>query len=151
MPKKKVSTPSNLKPEFGAKAAFVRSKPGISAPDVVTMAKTEGLEVTAAYVHNIRANDNKSAESATNGRVSTISPMNRDGESLDRYDAEFRAVAVKIGLPRAKALLEKLMIQVDELISGPKAVIIGPRRRGRPVGSKNSAKPSAPSNSSGGS
>src|SRR5690242_7073625 len=42
--------PRKAKPAFGAKAAFVRAHPSISAGELVTLAEQEGMSLTVGHI-----------------------------------------------------------------------------------------------------
>jgi hypothetical protein len=123
--KKATAKRSDAKPEFGAKAVFIRKYRKLSAAEIVAKAAEAGISLTANHVYNTRALDKKNkgktrraakaagpaakAKTATNGRRSTAS----SGAST-ATEAAFRNAIALMGLTRAR----ELFAEVEAAIRG---------------------------------
>jgi hypothetical protein len=93
--------------QLGAKAAFVRSNPNLSAQELVSAAKKQGMALTAGHVYNIRAADKK--KETGNGtqeiqRRDETQPSSK-GSSTDE---QLRTLVIRVGLDRAEQVLSEL-------------------------------------------
>lgn len=90
---------------YKSKADFVRAQP-LSMPtaDVVAAGKAAGLSITAVDVAGTRNYDRRKGA----GKGSSSTPLSRKDDARDA----FRSLAIRIGLDRARALLDALEKEV---------------------------------------
>jgi hypothetical protein len=102
-----------------SKAAFVRSFPTITpAKEVVAKAKSQGIQLTDAYVYNVRATSKVVKKSAAKKKRSrTNTKVARAGSPEERL----RAAAAELGLARAISLLRAEHARLQKLKSKSKA------------------------------
>lgn len=92
--------------KFGSKSEFVRSNPGLSAPELVALADKQGISLTTSHVYNIRATDKKKRTGGT-----TEAPALRaaavTGAVSNSSDAEnqFRLLLIRLGTDKVDQLL----------------------------------------------
>ncbi len=121
------------KAAFGAKSQFVRSKPDITAQEVVELAKKQGIKLTASHVYNIRANDKKKNQGGSKSPVVKTSRKSKAKNGLvaraNRSNApaplegQFRTLVLRMGLDRAEQIFSELKstlsTDVRALMSAP--------------------------------
>lgn len=92
------------KARWGDKAAFVRAHaPSVSGPEIVDRARQKGLNLSLAYVHNIRSAAKKEAQQRIRERGAGIT--RRPPEKLEQ---DFKKLAFVLGVERSKRLLSRL-------------------------------------------
>jgi hypothetical protein len=100
----------------GAKATFVRANPNATVADLVKLAKKQGITLTAGHVYNIRAEEKKKGQSATNGRAAPSlaqgSTSRSDGPQLD---AQLRTLVIRMGLDRAERIFSELKASLSRM------------------------------------
>lgn len=90
------------KPRFGAKSEFVRSLDrGLPAARVVELAAARGMQVSTAFVYNIRSAE--SSKSRRNG-------VRKRGPSQAPHGHEdvLRAAIAQLGIRRARQILDEV-------------------------------------------
>jgi hypothetical protein len=115
---KKSASPSPLLKKGMSKAAFVRCFPNATpAKEVVAKARSQGLQLTDAYVYNVRATSKarrnpptRSVRKRKADRLILKVGRGRKAEDL------LRAVAAKLGLARAIAVLKAEHARVRKLL-----------------------------------
>jgi hypothetical protein len=105
------------KAPHGSKATFVRANPSVAAPELLKLAKQQGIALTLGHVYNIRASDK--AKHRTNGS-SQPSAEARPAASaakteLPRLDAQLRTLVLRIGLDRAEQIFSELKSSLSRL------------------------------------
>ena len=90
-----------------SKTAFVRSLPStMTAKDVVSKAKSEGIQISEAYVYSIRS-------------ASRRTPVARSGSRRSvTNETAFRKLVFEIGISKARALLDDVEQKLNDLIAG---------------------------------
>lgn len=106
------------KAPHGSKATFVRSNPTLAAPEVIKLAKQQGIALTLGHVYNIRASD-KAKQRSGGGQPSASasaapakSPVKAE---LPRLDAQLRTLILRIGLDRAEQIFSELKGSLSRL------------------------------------
>jgi hypothetical protein len=95
------------------KSAFVRSLPGdMSAKDVVSKAKAQGITLTENYVYTIRSAAKTKAKKGGTGRGPGRPKGSRAGGSSSGSEQGFIEHALDIGLGNAEKLLAKLRARI---------------------------------------
>ena len=124
--------PRKAKPAFGAKAAFVRAHPSISAGELVTLAEQEGMTLTVGHIYNIRSKLKKQggavAAEAAPGTSAPRDSSPRDSGSRDSgsrdsgsrdsgsLDAQLRTLVIRIGLDRAERVFAELKASLARVV-----------------------------------
>lgn len=92
----------------GSKSAFIREHSSLTAPQLVALAKKNGMKISEAYVHTARSIHRKAAGEGTSA------PRARSSSSNGAPDKRrtFAKIAVEIGLDTARAVLEQLESRV---------------------------------------
>ena len=101
-----------------SKSAFVRSQPrNLSAREIVERGKRSGIELTEKYVYVIRSNEKR--------KVTAKSRAKRPGRARTRsigrgknVEAQFRRLAIEMGLARAEQVLADTKKKVASIIAG---------------------------------
>jgi hypothetical protein len=118
VPKKRSSAKN---PEFGAKAAFIRSMPSsMPAKEVVSEAAKQGLKITEGHVYNLRSGSSKKVK---NG-ATTLTVTNGSGSAAKRgpgrppkaaaaapattQESALRRAIAELGLTRARAVFAEV-------------------------------------------
>jgi hypothetical protein len=97
------------KPEFGAKAAFVRGIPRETpAKEVVAQAKKKGIALTEAYVYSIRSNSGagKAAKGKPGPKPGRKARASQGG--MSPAEAQLRDAIADLGLVTATKILESV-------------------------------------------
>lgn len=98
-----------------SKSAFVRSlHRSLPAKKVVDRAKKQGIDLNEKYVYVVRSNDRRKAESRKRSR--RVRQPADTGES--RTEADFRRLAIELGLQKAERLLSDTKKKVAAIIAG---------------------------------
>lgn len=102
------------KPPFGAKAAFVRANPSLSAQDIVLAAKKQGLPLTVGHVYNIRAEERRRRDA---GALPPPNPATSAGAGANGVGIEnqLRALVLRMGLDRAEHVFAGLKASLTRL------------------------------------
>ncbi len=107
------------KAAHGSKATFVRANPTLAAPELVKLAKQQGMSLTVGHVYNIRASDKSkqrvvgsSQTSASAGAAPFASAAKTD---LPRLETQLRTLILRIGLDRAEQLFSELKSSLSRL------------------------------------
>ena len=116
--------PRKAKPAFGAKAAFVRAHPSISAGELVTLAEQEGMTLTVGHIYNIRSKLKKQGGApavALDAAPGTAAPRDsapRDSSTRDAgsLDAQLRTLVIRIGLDRAERVFAELKASLARVV-----------------------------------
>ncbi len=112
-------------PQFGAKAAFIRSLPqSVPAKEVVAEAAKQGLHITEGHVYNLRSSTTKKPkQSATTITVTSRDASLRRGPGRPRKEAPkaqpvvvvsasqevtLRRAIAELGLSRARAIFAEV-------------------------------------------
>jgi len=99
-----------------SKSEFVRAHPGISAPEVVRLAKEQGITLNDSLVYNVRSQQRKKVEKS--GTTETPTPTSAAAAPAKQLaaksplEAQFRALVLRIGLDRSNELLEQLKTDI---------------------------------------
>ena len=131
------TSPKSASPKAGApsKADFVRQNPGLSAKDLVTKAKAEGVSLATTYVYNVRGQDQKAAQKKkaakklaastpvavktstpkTAPKVTSVTPKTSSASSVE---ALLLAAAAELGLGRALEILQGERARVRAVLGG---------------------------------
>lgn len=96
--------PRKAKQPFGAKAAFVRAHPSLSASELIALAEQEGLTLTAGHIYNIRSKSKKQGDTPADPVASDGAPKRGDAA----LEAQLRTLVIRIGLDRAKRVFTEL-------------------------------------------
>lgn len=105
------------KAPHGSKAAFVRANPDVKAPELVALAKKQGLSLTAGYVYNIRASGKGKLQPSPAKQPSSdaTSPPSAATGQLSRMDAQLRSLILSIGLYRAEQVFSDLKASLSRI------------------------------------
>jgi len=110
------------KAPHGSKATFVRSNPTLAAPEIIKLAKQQGIALTLGHVYNIRASDKAkqrsgggSQPSATASAGSAPAARSPVKTELPRLDAQLRTLILRIGLDRARQIFAELESSLSRL------------------------------------
>lgn len=107
------------KGSHGSKAAFVRANPTVKAPDLVALAKKQGLTLTVGHIYNIRASDKAKPKanpaSPAPAPVETGSRPASSGGDLTRMDAQLRSLILELGLYRAERVFAELRSSLSRI------------------------------------
>jgi hypothetical protein len=93
------------------KSAFVRSLPGhLSAAEVISRARSEGIKLSAAQVYTIRANARRRGDDSPASRARTKGVLVRTTRMSGGAGSEsdFIRMALDLGLVRAEVILSSL-------------------------------------------
>jgi len=106
-----------------SKADFVRSHSTLSAQEIVTRAKAQGLKLDASYVYNVRGYDKtaakkKRASAQARATARNGAPVPKPITARSSAEDLLRAVAAEIGLARAVEILAGERARVRALIGG---------------------------------
>jgi len=108
------------KPKFETKAAFIRSFPkSTPAAEIVSKAKSAGLEVSAAYVYVLRSAANKKAMKAK-GIVKTKVKSKKAPTEVKQFtfgESQLRRAIAEIGLVRTREIVK----EVESLFANSRA------------------------------
>lgn len=118
MPKATKRTGRREKPAHGVKAEFVRARPELTAPEIMALAKKEGIVLSVGHIYNIRASDKRRGVSrpTTNGRaVPERSNGRGNGGGGGAEESQLRALVIRMGLDRAEAVIGRLRTQLQDL------------------------------------
>jgi hypothetical protein len=111
---------SSKNPEFGAKAAFIRSMPTtMTAKEVVAEAQKHGLKITEGHVYNLRSSSTKKPKNgATTLTVSNGgAPVKRGPGRPAKFarpttsssdEGALRRAIAELGLTRARAVFAEV-------------------------------------------
>ncbi|MEO7109144.1 MAG: hypothetical protein ABI183_01795 [Polyangiaceae bacterium] len=89
-----------------SKAAYVRSFPVVMpAKEVVANAKSQGVQLTDAYVYNVRATS-RAGQKSSNDSATKDKPKRLTLKTKRRAEDRLLAVATELGLARAIAVLQ---------------------------------------------
>lgn len=101
----------------GSKAAFVRANPAVSAPELVTLAKKQGITLTVGHIYNIRASDKAKQQKAPSNGASGAPAGTRAHPvaELPRLDAQLRTLILRIGLDRADQIFSELRSSLSRI------------------------------------
>jgi len=113
---------SSKNPEFGAKAAFIRSMPTtMTAKDVVAEAQKQGLKITEGHVYNLRSSSTKKPKSGAStlsvsnggapvkrgpGRPPKVARPTTTSSTSD--EGALRRAIAELGLTRARAVFAEV-------------------------------------------
>jgi hypothetical protein len=101
--KKKKKTPTTTIPK-GDKTAFVRKQPrSLPATKVQELAAKAGIEISVAYIHNIRCSSARIARDALQKKGAKKVPGNKA-----QKEKLFTSIVLDLGAARCRQLLEKL-------------------------------------------
>jgi hypothetical protein len=119
--KAKKSGSTQTKSPYGTKTAFVMGLPReMSARDVVSKGKAQGIKLSEAHVYKIRSTSKApapkgagrkaaAAPAKAKGRAAKAAPARKGGKAESGSgEARFIAAALDLGLSRASQLLSKL-------------------------------------------
>jgi hypothetical protein len=102
-----------------SKSEFIRTRPpGMTARQVVQAAAALGMSLSEHFVYNIRSTAKKKARGVV-GRASAAGGPGRPAPGrLGTREAQFRRLAMELGLQRSSQLLEELEHRLTALIAG---------------------------------
>jgi hypothetical protein len=108
------------KAPHGSKATFVRANPTLAAPELVKLAKQQGISLTVGHVYNIRANDKSRQRSGGASLPSTPAlggalPSIGRKTDVPRLDSQLRTLILRIGLDRADQIFSELRSSLAHL------------------------------------
>lgn len=110
---------SSKNPEFGAKAAFIRSMPTtMTAKEVVAEAHKQGLTITEGHVYNLRSSSTKKPKNGattltiTNGGTPVKRGPGRPPKAARAIgstdEGTLRRAIAELGLARARAVFAEV-------------------------------------------
>jgi hypothetical protein len=102
-----------------SKSEFIRTRPpGMTARQVVEAAAVRGMSLSEHFVYNIRSTAKKKAQGAAT-RAATAGGADRlAGGTAAAQEAQFRRLALELGLQRSGQLLEEVEHRLTALIAG---------------------------------
>ena len=93
------------------KSAFVRSLSNkLSAKDVIERAKKQGLTLNEKYVYVVRSNARRKTKSPK--------PSREEDTGASNTGAEFRRLAIELGMQKAERLLSDTKKKIAAIIAG---------------------------------
>jgi hypothetical protein len=107
------------KAPHGSKATFVRANPSLAAPELVKLAKQQGITLTVGHVYNIRASDKSRQRTVGSSQASPLAgaaplPSGAKADS-PRLETQLRTLILRIGLDRAEQLFSELKSSLSHL------------------------------------
>ena len=98
-----------------SKSEFIRSQHGrMRAKAVVELGKKQGLDFDDKYVYVVRSNARKKGRGRRRGRP----PGRATTKKAPSTEADFRRLAVELGVKRAEEILSDTKKRLMELIAG---------------------------------
>jgi hypothetical protein len=96
------------KPEHRSKTEFILSQPStLPAADVVRLAAERGMQMSTAYVYNVRNHHKRSS-----------GVFRSDPRSRQDTEIQLRQLVLDVGIARTKEILSELEAKLSDVVRG---------------------------------
>ncbi len=115
MPRKKNESGESKGPN---KTAYVLSMPDLSAKELSATAKTEGIDISEAYVYTIRsaAKRKQGAPKGKPGRPKASTSSSSGSAKASGAEAEVMRLVIEYGAPAVRDLVQRVTERLSKLV-----------------------------------